>query len=518
MRLFCNLKEKVRDEKLLLVLSSSLYVFSHPPFDLFFLAYFSLVPLFFLLQDSKPSRSFLIGFFFGFLTFTGLTYWVVIAMHKYGGIDLLSSISCLLLLSSYLALYPALFSYIVSLFETRLGIPILISSPFVWTFTEYLRSILLSGFPWALIVYSQYNFLPLIQISSFSGPYSVSFIIVALNCAIFYFMRPKRVKIGVFASILAFLAFFGSVLYGILRLSENPKETDTLKVQIVQPSIPQDIKWDEPAKMAAFMIHASMVLSSPERVDLIVWPETALPYTIDEGSAIQEALSNLSKEKDGAILLGALSKGERGEIYNSAFLYGKDGRLLGVYRKVKLVPFGEYTPLTDSLPFLERISVSGDNFSPGVSHEPLDLDQKGKLGVLICYEGIFPEICRQTVRRGAKILVNLTNDAWYDRSSAPYQHFSFYVLRAIESERYVIRCANTGISGIIDPRGRVIEKSGLMDVTSIFGEVMFRDSETVYVRYGEWFLISLFVLYSILLFSFYLRKRSSGRISESFGK
>lgn len=518
MRLSLSWKEKIRYESLLLLLSSSIYILSQPPFDLFFLAYFFLVPLIFVISEKKPRESFSYGLVWGFLTFLGLIYWVVIAMNRYGKIDLLSSILCLLILCAYLGLYPASSFFLSVLFDKSFRIPKIFSFPFLWVFLEYMRSVLLSGFPWALLVYSQYNFLPLIQICSYTGPYFISFLLISMNCAIFYLLKGERNRFGLILISVIFLTFSLLILYGKSRLNENLSPGRRLVVQLVQPSIPQDIKWDEIQKIRAFYTHASMVKDEKRYVDLIIWPETSLPYPIEEKREILEAISSLSRLKNAAILLGAISRDEKQRIYNSAFLFERNGNLSGIYRKVKLVPFGEYTPLADYFPFLERISVAAGSFSPGLSHKPLTLESNLKIGILICYEGIFPEISRQKIREGSEILVNITNDAWYERSSAPYQHFSFYVLRAVENGRYVVRCANTGISGIIDPMGRIIERTELYEVKSIFGEVYAFSGQTFYSRYGEWFLLTLLSVYASILLIFYFRKKSSGRMRESLGK
>ena len=138
-------------------------------------------------------------------------------------------------------------------------------------------------------------------------------------------------------------------------------------------------------------------------------------------------------------------------------MIGKTGDTIGVYNKVHLVPFGEYTPLLTYLPFLEKLTAAGGDFVPGDGHKPIKTDI-GNIGILICYEGAFPSITNETVREGAQVLVNLTNDAWYDRTSAPFQHFAFSIFRAIETDRYVLRAANTGISAIIDPKGVLMQK------------------------------------------------------------
>ncbi len=169
-------------------------------------------------------------------------------------------------------------------------------------------------------------------------------------------------------------------------------------------------------------------------------------------------------------------------------MIGKTGDTIGVYSKVHLVPFGEYTPLVSYLPFLEKLTAAGGDFVPGDGHGPIKTDI-GNIGILICYEGAFPYITIETVRKGAQVLVNLTNDAWYDRTSAPFQHFAFYIFRAIETDRYLLRAANTGISAIIDPKGRVDAKTPIFTEEILKGSFAMKDTKTFYVRYGDYFIL-----------------------------
>ncbi len=173
------------------------------------------------------------------------------------------------------------------------------------------------------------------------------------------------------------------------------------------------------------------------------------------------------------------------------------------------MPFGEYTPLVSYLPFLEKLTAAGGDFVPGDGHIPIKTDI-GNIGVLICYEGVFPYITNETVRQGAQVLVNLTNDAWYDRTSAPYQHFAFYIFRAIETDRYLLRAANTGISAIIDPKGHVEAETPIFTEEILRGSFAMKDKKTFYVRYGDYFiLLALIALIALAIAGW--RRKSSNR-------
>ena len=202
-----------------------------------------------------------------------------------------------------------------------------------------------------------------------------------------------------------------------------------------------------------------------------------------------------------------MSRDLKGNYYNTAYVIGKQGQIEGSYSKVHLVPFGEYTPLTAYFPFLKNMSVAVGDFSSGPTHDPV-ITGAGKIGVLICFEGVFPEITRETVKDGAEVLVNITNDAWYNRTSAPYQHFAFYIFRAVETDRYVLRAANTGISAVIDPRGRIVGKTGLFEERVLNGFFSLRDGETIYVRYGDYFVFLAFLFLAALVLKGALSRRT----------
>jgi apolipoprotein N-acyltransferase len=243
--------------------------------------------------------------------------------------------------------------------------------------------------------------------------------------------------------------------------------------------------------------------------DLIIWPETALPLVFDEEVYVKRLVKTIPSVTDSYLVLGTLTKDNRGRFYNTAYVLGPGGDEC-IYNKVHLVPFGEYTPCRTYLSFLDKMSVANGEFYPGRTLKPV-VSGAGKLGVLICYEGIFPDISREIVRNGAQVLINMTNDAWYDNTSAPYQHLAFYVFRAVETDRYVIRSSNTGISAIIDPRGRIVKKAPMFTEASLKGEFVLKDSKTFYVKHGDYFvLLSLIVLAALCVIHFFIKRLNPG--------
>jgi apolipoprotein N-acyltransferase len=485
------------------LLSGLLLILCQPPVSLFFVAYIALVPLFFSLKPGIWRHNFLVGFYTGIVCYTGLVYWVVVAMNAYGGISVPFSILTLLLLVLYISLYTGCFTWLISYLKERFRIPLYLSAPSVWILLEYLRGVLLSGFPWSFLGHSQYNFLPIVQVVSVTGTYFLSFLIVAINCLIYSALSEKRFPLAYGGSVVALFA--ACLVFGFMQLRAPIR--GTVKASIVQGNIRQDIKFDEAYKNSIIRRYIDLTSGSSRGADLVIWPETAMPFIFLEEEA-SRAVRVLPSTLSNHLLLGTISRDRRGRYYNTAYMINRQGEIEGAYSKTHLVPFGEYTPLTAYFPFLEKISVAAGDFFPGPSHEPM-ITGVGKIGMLICYEGVFPFLTSETVRQGAEMLVNITNDAWFGPTSAPYQHFAFYVFRAVETDRYVLRAANTGISAIIDPRGRTTARTGMFKEAVLNGTFSLRHGETVYVRYGDYFVVLAFLFLCTLVLGGVISRPSS---------
>ena len=436
--------------------------------------------------------------------YLGLIYWVIVAVNKYGGINIYLSFLILMLFVIYMAVYTACFTLGAAFFQKRFSVPFYLSAPPIWVLLEYLRGTLLTGFPWSFLAHSQYNFLPFIQVASVTGTYFISFLIVAVNVCL-YTLFKKR-KISIIYSAVVLMLIVSTITYGIVKL--RTKDTGKLNAAIIQGNITQDQKWDESFKVKTINTYYQATLNAGKGVNLVVWPETAMPLIFDSEPYVKKYISALPSLTGADLLFGTISRDREGKFHNSAYVLGPNGREEGRYDKAHLVPFGEYTPLRTWLPFLERLSVQIGEFFPGKGPYPIRTE-RGNIGVLICYEGVFPYITRETVRAGAQVLVNITNDAWYDRTSAPYQHLAFYTFRAIESDRFVLRAANTGISAIIDPEGRIRGKTPIFEPAVVTGGFDLRNTMTPYVRYGDYFVL-LCVVFLALLIPASLRLRRPG--------
>jgi len=477
------------------VISGILLILSFPKFGRGWVAWIALVPILYALKNTQHlSKAFSIGFITGFTCHIGILYWITYVVVRYGNLPYYLGISTMLLLAIYLSLYTAIFASGAYYFRGK-GIPTIFSVPVLWTVLEYIKSHLFTGFPWENLAYSQYSYLPLIQITDIISIYGVSFIIVMINVIICNVVTMTKftkkqvmgeVIVGCFIILIVFT-------YGILRIHYMEDLLTSAKhihISVIQGNIEQDIKWNRQFQQETISIYKKLSLAKPvSKSQLIVWPETATPFYFQEKDFMHECVLDIAKKSGSWLLLGSPSylKDQGGlSFMNSAFLLAPDGNIRGKYDKVHLVPYGEYVPLRQFFPFMNKLVVGVGDFTAGEGFYPLSME-KHKLGVLICYEGIFPEIARSYKNAGADLLINITNDAWYGRTSAPYQHLSMTIFRAIENRSYLIRAANTGISAIIDPMGNILNSTKLFEEASLNETVKFINEKSFYILYGDVF-------------------------------
>lgn len=464
------------------------------------------VPLFFALENKHKGKAFLLAYFTGVIFWAGTIYWLI---HV--------TFPGTILLVLYLAAYFGIFGLIVSTVDCGLWtVGPLVSLPCLWVLLEYLRSRLLTGFGWALLAYSQYLDLPLIQIADVTGVWGVSFLVLMVNVAVKEIISPQSTvhssqqKINykfILAACGMFLFVFG---YGSYKLYQRPTTDDQrqLKVSVIQGNIPQELKWQ--AQSQGFILDKYTTLTrqaSADKPDLIIWPEAASPGLLFRGTDawIFRDIFELAQEVKTNLLIGSAVEGGN-DYFNSALLVDSTGKVIQRYDKLRLVPFGEYIPLRKTLRFLETVVPIGDFtagreytiFKPPVPQCP---SAPVNFAVLICFEDLFPELSRRFVGEGARFLINITNDAWFKQTSAPYQHLSASVFRAIENRRFLVRAANTGVSGFISPSGRIQPLVSSDGTKAIFTEgietgiVYGRSVKTFYTRYGDLFvLLCLFLL------------------------
>ena len=494
------------------VLSGLLVASLFPPFQFEVLAWIALVPLLWVLEGKKPHEAFVLGLVSGLVSFGIIIWWVKISMATYGGLPEMLAWLITIVLAAYLALYPALFAFfMVRIHAGGSALTFLLAAP-LWVTLELLRAYFMSGFPWALLGYSQYRYLHVIQIADLVGVYGVSFFIVFVNAAIWHFFRfprkaPFALVIGV--SLVAALVWG----YGYLRLHEVPIETrgEARAVGIVQGNVDQSVKWSPKwrkgilEKMGKLTkdLRGRFPKAESTEPPLIVWPEAAAPLVYQRHASERKYLRQLAKDADSYLLFGVLGRREVKQgpkLTNSAYFLGPGGEETGRYDKMHLLPFGEYVPLSRLLFFVKKLVPVIGAFRPGERPEIFDA-AGGKFGALICFEVIFPRVVRRM--KNAQFLVNITNDAWFGETAASEQHLSMVAFRAVEFRMPIVRSANTGISALIDPTGAIRVRSPLFEEW-IHADVISlkKDGPSVYARRGDMFayICAFFSVAAVLLF------------------
>jgi apolipoprotein N-acyltransferase len=485
---------KIARKKLILaVLSGFLLILSFPKYGSGIMAWAALIPLFFALKEATAREALKTGFLTGFVAHVGILYWIVYVVVQYGYFPVYAGIAAMLLLAAFLSLYTACFAMGVVFLKDK-GIRLWISAPLLWTLLEFMRAHLLTGFPWENLAYSQYLYARVIQIADVTGIYGITFAVVIINAVLYDLFsarfRGRSLLTEAVVACLVMMTIIGYGHYRIGSIDELLKKAPRLGVALVQGNIDQDMKWNPLFQSQTIDIYRSLSRQAgPVGGGLIVWPETAAPFYFQQRNAMQEAVVDVARKSGSALLFGSPSyEGENGRIayMNSAFLLKPDGTVNGRYDKVHLVPYGEYVPLRRLFPFIGKLVAGVGDFKPGKGFYPLTIDGL-RLGVLICYEGILPEAARAYKREKSHLLVNITNDAWFGRTSAPYQHLSMTVFRAIESRLYLVRAANTGVSAIIDPKGEILSRTEIFERTTLTGDVKIIDEKTCYAAYGDVF-------------------------------
>jgi len=486
---------------------------SFPSHDICRLAWVALVPLFYAVRNLSFKKSFYIGFSAGIVHYITLLYWLAGTIKTYGHLPVYLCIPPLILLSAYLAVYLGLFTAFVSFLRPGPFVALAII-PALWVSLEYIKSFIFSGFPWELMGYSQYEYLEIIQIADLFGVYGISFLIVLSNITIFWILLnitkndwygiKIKIKHTTVCALFFTLFFSGVYIYGKKRIEsidELIENSRTLKLAVVQGNISQVIKWDKAFQYQSTEKYIRLSVSEKNRPDIVVWPETATPFYFLYNKPLSDMIKNGIYDTGSDFLIGSPSfvrKNNSVEFYNSAYLVSSKGYVYGKYDKSHLVPFGEYIPFQRWLPFINKMVEGAGDFKPGKKGETLQWKDL-KLGVQICYEIIFPGLSASLTKNDAALLINITNDAWYGRSSAPYQHFSMAVFRAVENRRSLVRAANTGISGFVDACGRVLVKTDIFNEAVITKAMPVINKKSVYTVYGDKFAAACVLLTAAVL-------------------
>lgn len=460
----------------------------------------ALVPLFIALAGWRgrpgvlPGVSFGRGFFYGLqagaVFYIGTLYWTGDTVRTFGGLAWPVAIATALLLVLYMSLYIAVASGITGLLIRRLGwigVPL---GAAAWVSLEFLRgsTVMIGGFPWMPLGNTAVTLLPLAQLASVGGVYSLSLLVAGVNTGFALVAmlggRPQRVALVSTASLVAVVSVWGGLRLADSRLTSAGTP---VTVGLVQANVRQEDKWN--GAMAGEILERYEALSRKavaEGAEFVLWPESATPFFFDEQPAGQARVRGLVQSLGVPLLFGSdeLEAGAPVRYYNSAFMLDVGGATAAVYRKMHLVPFGEYVPFKNLLFFVSPLVEAVSDFSPGRAVTMLPVNGH-MASTAICYEVTYPALQREAVRLGSELLTTITNDAWYGESSAAFQHFEMAAMRAIEHGRYLVRAANTGITGIVDPYGRVLARTSLGETTVVVGGARFVQEKTLYATIGD---------------------------------
>lgn len=504
----------------LALLSGALLALSFPSANVYPLAWFAFIPLFIAIRAQTPAKAFLLACMTGWVYFCGTLYWVTISMQIYGGMSAWLSTLVMLLLVAYLSLYLGLFAWILQYVAKENEKALLLLSPALWVVLEWIKGHAFTGFPWASLAYSQSHFLPIIQVADIGSIYSVGFVMMLVNRALYLGML-KKIDPSFFihqiswkSVVFALSIFLCTLVYGVFRLSEPMSEGETIRVSVIQGNIAQNQKWDQAFKEQTIQTYADLSLSTlkdeGDRPDLIVWPEAATPFIFGTEHAIETQFREFVQDNKVLLLFGSPSIATKpsGKIRlrNSAYLLSPGEAGISRYDKIHLVPFGEFIPMPNVLFFLDKLVEGIGDFSAGTQATVFDIKNK-KMGTVICFEVIFPDLVRRFVQNGATLMTTLSNDAWFGTSSAPSQHFSMVIFRAIENRVPFARAANTGISGFIDAQGHVLYQSDLFVETIATETLSLRQTETLYTQFGDFFAGLCAMIMTILLLKTYFKRR-----------
>jgi len=509
---------------LLVALSALLQILIFPLPGVYILSWFALAPLILAvlrarpageleidgsvkLRAASPGQAFLLAYVCGVFWFAGTCYWIFGTMRQFGGMSTPLALLALFLFCLYLGLYLGLFGLLLGLMAGpgRDYRRALVAAPFLWVATELART-RITGFPWNLLGTAQVDNVPLCRIATCTGVYGISCEIVLVNVAVAAaFLVPRQKRAALLVAALAAAAVLQSG-----RLVEPPPAVGTREALLVQQNIPIAVRWPPDYFDRTLNDLTSLTLrsvadsvaqastgqpssgqSSTTKPDLIIWPESPAPFYTND-PRFRTAISEMARRAGTWVVTGSIGtapatkSGAHELIFNSAVIVSPTGEWTGRYDKVHLVPFGEYLPFPSLFSFAGGLSKEVGEFEPGGSRVPLDATDE-RLGVFICYESVFPDDVRQFAGQGAQVFVNISNDGWYGDSGAWSQHVNQTRMRAIENERWVLSAANTGLTGSIDPYGRMVVRAPRKDRTTLVAPYALTYATTFYSRHGDWF-------------------------------
>ena len=508
---------------LLAVASAILLTLAFPNFDLWFLAWFALVPLFFAIEREKESvvKTFILGWIFGTLFFAGSCWWLTFAFTHYGGIPSWLAYILLLIICLIIGLFFAVFGAAFSIVLRRFGTYGILSAPFLWTAMEFLRATT-ADTSWNAIGYSQASEIYLIQSASFGGIYLVGFIIVLMNAGWLFAIRNQSryeflypISLAFPILLVAVFLWFSPLATWNYKLPPNLRDGVKSSVVVVQANVPMsglnEEKWlklrqrhVELAEEALRKIEGQK--TKYEGQTTIIFPESPMNFTYGEDAELRTFIGDFARKHNASVLFNSAEPNPNGTNYfNSAIMVNPQGAKIGQYDKIHLVPFGEFAPVPS--PIKPLIPTLVGSFQPGENYNLFPVGD-AKAGIMICYESHFPSLSREFARRGADVLIEMTNDGYLGDTAVLRQHLAGAIFRAVETNRPVLRATNVGVTAYINERGEVSDAADVYtEATRVWTVSKSDGNQTFYVRFGDWFAwFCSIISIGLLIFSFWKRR------------
>lgn len=524
MRKFSRLKKNLLSpvSALLAVVSAIMLIFSFPDFEFWFLAWFALIPLFFAIEREKDSivKSFLTGWAFGVTFFFGSCWWLTFAPITYAHLPAPLVYFFMFCAASVVGVFPGIFAAIFSIVIKRFGNYAILSAPFLWTFTEFLR-MWLTGNNWNAVGYSQ-AFNPIIIFGAeFGGVLLISFLVVSGSAIIFSVFLSRGETKNLLATIVLVLFVLAVIFTG--RLS-NPQDGETCKycpeVVGVQPNVPMNgLTIEKYRQLLERHVQLSenalkQRVTSNEQRTTIIFPESPMIFQYGRDPELQDYLRDFALRNNVAVLFNSAEMTRDGErVLNSAVMINERGEKVAQYDKIHLLPFGEYIPFPE--PLASQMPAFVGNFEFGNEYDLLPFGE-AKGGVMICFESHFGELSREYAKRGADVLIEMTNDGYLGNTPVLRQHLANSVFRAIETNRPLVRVTNVGITAYINERGEISDAADVYtEATRVFTVSKSDGAQTIYVKYGDWFAwLCSIVSLAILFGSYFYKKKPTDAVSQ----
>ena len=500
--------------------SALLLIFSFPNFEFYFLAWIALVPLLVaVVRRPSPARAFILGWATGSVFFYATCYWLTYSMVHYGGLPTVLAYLLLIPGALVIGVFHGIFTLLVALAVRRWSNTAVLLAPVFWTALELIR-LSVTGQLWNALGYSQAYHSFLIQPATWGGVYAVSFLIVVINSAL-VFVIVKRTRSALAIALLITAAVTATIIISpLLTTSGYSGTAPHLDVVAVQPNVPMTIV-KTPAELDELLKrHVTLSMSALQSLPddqlprLVIWPESPMNFTYASNKSFQDLVGGFAKQNHTSLLFNSLEPAPAGGAYNSALLVNEQGHLISQYDKIRLMPFGEYVPLPQWLPGASLITGIVGDFTPGTNYTLMPVANH-RAGVFICIESAYPWIAQTMTKRGADVLINISNDGYLGPTAVMRQHLANVIFRAVENGRPVLRVTNTGITAFIRADGFIQQQTGgFQPDVRIWSVSDSSRTTTVYTRHGDLFVYLCIAITVLAILKFTVGAALRGRPSR----